>query len=323
MITLKDLANELKVSVSTVSKALSDSHEISKETKEKILNLAKERNYTPNNTAVNLRRKQTKTIGVVIPNIFNHFYTKILSGIESEARKKGYKTIISISNETFSSEEESLLYFSNGSVDGILLAPSEESEKLNKADHILELKNKEIPFVLFDRYFENFTTDKVTIDDFDAAKNAIIHFKESGRKNILVISMLKNLWIGKLRKEGALSIHKVQLIETESEVEMAKEIEKKLKTQKIDAILALDELSGIISLNAVRELKLKIPEEVSIISFSQGILSKYSYPKLSTINQNAQNIGIEALKLLINKIENKNLESVTKIIKSSLEINNT
>ena len=152
MITLKQLAQELKVSVSTVSKALSDSHEISAETKKKILALAKERNYIPNNTAVNLRRKQTKTVGVVIPNIFNHFYTKILHGIESEAKKSGYKTIITISNEKLQDEKESLEYFSNGSVDGILLAPSDETEKYKKIDHFLELRSKEIPFVFFETH---------------------------------------------------------------------------------------------------------------------------------------------------------------------------
>ncbi|MDY0779511.1 LacI family DNA-binding transcriptional regulator [Tenacibaculum sp. IB213877] len=323
MVTLKDLAKELNVSVSTVSKALSDSHEISKETKQKILTLAQEKQYTPNNIAINLRRKETKTLGVIIPNIFNHFYTKILYGIESEARKNGYKTIISISNETFIAEKEGLSYFSNGCVDGVLMAPSEESEMLNQTKHILELRKKEIPFVFFDRYFDGLDVDKVVIDDYDAAKNAIEYFTNSGKKNILVVSMLKNLWIGKLRREGALTAEGIDIIESESEEEIEFQLNRKLLTQNVDAILALDELSGIISLNLVRTLTFEVPKDVSIISFSQGILSEYSHPKLSTVNQHAQLIGANAVKLLLRRLKNRNPDPVTNVVKSTLEIHGT
>ena len=323
MVTLKDLANELNVSVSTISKALSDSHEISKETKHKIIELAKERNYTPNSTAVNLRLQKTKTIGVVIPNIFNHFYTKILSGIEAEAKKSGYRTIISITNEDYITEQESLLYFSNGSVDGILLAPSEGSERLHKTAHIEELNVKKIPFVLFDRYFENFEADKVIINDKYSASHAIDYFKTSGRHHILVVSMLKNLWIGKLRKLGAMTFSDIHIIECESEFELENQLQNYHKKHKIDAILALDELSGIIALNHVRSLNIDIPKDLSIISFSQGVLSQYSYPKLSTINQNATQIGITAFKHLIDKIKTKSVVSQTIIIETTLEISQT
>lgn len=305
MVTLKHLAKELKVSVSTVSKALSDSHEISKETKEKILALAKKLNYIPNNTAVNLRNRKTMTIGVVIPNIFNHFFTKILHGIESEGKKNGYKTIVSISNENLEAEKESLDYFTNGSVDGILLAPSDETEKTLETNHILELKEKGIPFVFFDRFIETLPCDKVIINDFESAKNLIEYFDKNGRKNIAVISSIKNLSTGKLRKDGVLSAGKnIHLLEFESEKGLEEEVEKFLKKNKIDAILCLDELSGVISLNVARKLNFNIPKDLAIISYNQGILSKYSYPRLSTINQHATQIGVESLKLLLKRMKN-------------------
>jgi LacI family transcriptional regulator len=321
MVTLKDLANELNVSVSTVSKALSDSHEISKETKQKILALAKKRNYTPNSIAINLKRKETKAIGVIIPNIFNHFYTKILSGIESEAKRNGYKTIVSISNEKIESEKEGLTYFSNGSVDGVLLALSEETEKSKEVDHILKLQNKNIPFVLFDRYFDSLQSDRVIIDDYNSAKNAIHFLKNSGRKKLLVVSLLKNLYIGSIRKDGALSTDEnIHLLELDSEDMFESELKKILKEKKIDAILALDELSGIISLNLTRTMGYSIPDDISIISFSQGILSKYSYPKLTTINQHADEIGKKSLQLLLKRLKNKDKQIEEQVIKTTLDL---
>jgi LacI family transcriptional regulator len=305
MVTLKHLAKELNVSVSTVSKALSDSHEISKETKEKILALSKKLNYIPNNTAVNLRNRKTMTIGVVIPNIFNHYFTKILHGIESEGKKNGYKTIVSISNESLEGEKQSLDYFTNGSVDGILLAPSDETEKSLSINHILELKEKKIPFVFFDRFIEDLPCDKVVINDFESAKNLIKYFVQNGRKNIAVISSIKNLSTGKLRKAGVLSMKKeVHLLEFESEKGLEVKVEKLLKKEKIDALLCLDELSGVISLNIARKLNLNIPKDVAIICYNQGILSRYSYPRLSTINQHATQVGVESFKLLLQRLEN-------------------
>ena len=325
MITLKDLAKELKVSISTVSKALSDSHEISKETKEKIVAFAKSKNYVPNTTAINLRSRKTNTIGVIIPNIFNHFYTKILSGVEKEAKKNGYKIVVAISNEKLESEKEGISFFSNGSVDGILLAPSDETEKSNNFKHILELQNRNIPFVFFDRYFEEIKADKVIINDFDSAKNTVQYFINSGRKNILLVSLLKNLRIGKFRKEGALSATKnlkVLEFDTENDLELA--VKKALKTKEFDAIFALDELSGIISLNLTRVLEFSIPKDVSIISFSQGVLSEYSYPKLSTINQHAESIGEKSLQLLLKRFNSKEGGGfVTEVITTNLEINQT
>lgn len=332
MITLKQLAKELEVSVSTVSKALSDSHEISKETKEKIQLLAKKHNYIPNNTAVNLRKRQTKTIGVVIPNIFNHFYTKILYGIESEAKKLGYKTIVCISNENLDSEKESIDYFSNGSVDGILMAPSTETEKLGETNHISELQDKKIPLVFFDRYINTIDCSKVVIDDFNAAREAIHYLVGKGRKKIAVVSSLEGLHIGVLRRDGAKSaLDEHQITDANAKfvsVAVSKEIEARVTTllsdkTAVDAILALDELSGIISLNVARKLGYSLPKELSLISFSQGILSKYSYPKLSTINQHAKKIGSQSLKMLVDQIGHTDVKTKTVTITSSLNSRET
>ncbi|WGH76052.1 LacI family DNA-binding transcriptional regulator [Tenacibaculum tangerinum] len=324
MVTLKQLAKELGVSISTVSKALNDSFEISEETKEKILALAKKYNYRPNNVAVNLRTRSTQTLGVIIPNIFNHFYTKILSGIEQEAKKNNYKIIISISNETLDSEREGISFFSNGSVDGILLAPSEETEKVNDYEHITDLHAKEIPFVLFDRYSDKVASDRVIINDFDSAKKTITYLTNLGKKNIVAVSLIKNLSVGRLRRKGVQEASSnVTILEFEDEKEFEEVFFQFLKTEKVDAIFALDELAGIIALNLARTLSLNIPKDVSIISFSQGILSEYSYPKLSTINQHAEEIGKKSVELILSRLKNKNKPTETKIINTALDLHQT
>ena len=324
MTTLKDLAKELEVSVSTVSKALSDSHEISIKTKKKIIELAKKRHYSPNNIAVNLRKRETKTLGVIIPNIFNHFYTKILSGIETKAREKGYKTIVSISNESLTPEKEGIDFFTTGSVDGVLLAPSEETEKLNVSDHFFKLKAKGIPFVLFDRYIDDLNVDKVIVNDYKSSKDTIQYYLDKGKKNILVVSLLKNLNIGKIRKKGATEgFSNISVLESENESNFESNLKQILNDSKVDAIFALDELSGIITLNLLRQKGFKIPKDVSIISFSQGVLSEYSYPKLSTINQHAKEIGSKAVELLLDRLKNKNKSVETKVINTTLEENQT
>ncbi len=325
MVTLKDLAQELKVSVSTVSKALSDSHEISRETKERVLELAKIRHYIPNNTAVNLRKRETKTIGVVIPNILNYFYTKILFGIELEAKKNGYKTIVSITNETLESEKEGLAFFSNGSVDGILLALSSETELQKDTKHIIEVKEKGIPLVMFDRYLEDGLTDidKVVVNDFKSTKNAIKAFKNKGRKHIVIVSLLGDLWIGKLRKDGALSEGDFTVVESTEESEIEAQLHTILKDKKVDAILALDELSGVIALNMVKKHQYKVPEDIALISFSQGLLSTYSYPKLTTINQHSEKIGKQSVKLLLKKLNKELSDTMIKTISTDIEIQQT
>lgn len=320
MVTLKQLAKELGVSVSTVSKALNDSFDIGQETKKRVLALAKEYNYTPNNVAVNLRSKSTKTIGVIIPNIFNHFYTKILSGIEAEAKKNGFKTLIYISNEKYETEVESITYFLNGSVDGILVAPSEETQKLGEIQHFENLKKRELPFVIFDRKIPDFKSDIVRINDTEVTQQTIQHFLSLGRRNIAVVSLLKSLSVGIERVEATKGFTDIILIEEEQEQAIEKRIKNILEDKKVNAILGLDEVSTIIALNLARKLGYNIPKDLSIIGFSQGVLSKYSYPKLSTINQHSVKIGKKSVELLLEKIKYKNIDYQEIIISADIEI---
>ena len=173
--TLKQIAKELDVSVSTVSKALNDSPEISEKTKTRIKEYAKLKNYKPNVIGLNLKNRKTKTIGVIIPNILNSFFAKVFSGIEKVADEKGYNVITCISNESLEKEINTLEMLSNGTIDGFILSVSEEAQKLQEYNHFKEIISEGTPIVMFDRIADEVECDKVVVDDFDSALNATQH----------------------------------------------------------------------------------------------------------------------------------------------------
>ena len=202
--TLKQIAKELNVSVSTVSKALNDSPEISEQTKVRIKEYAKLKNYKPNVIGLNLKNRKTKTIGVIIPNILNSFFAKVFSGIEKVADERGYNVIMCISNESLEKEAHTMEMLSNGTIDGFVLSISEEAQKLNDYSHFNSIINDGTPIVMFDRTTDEVECDKVIVDDFDSGQNATQHLIDLGCKNIALISSSNNLSVGKLRAEGYL-----------------------------------------------------------------------------------------------------------------------
>ncbi|MEP3379606.1 MAG: LacI family DNA-binding transcriptional regulator, partial [Maribacter dokdonensis] len=179
-ITLKDIARELDVSISTVSKALKNSKEISKETKDKIKAFAKFYNYRPNNIALSLKNKRTKNIGVVIPDIVHHFFTTVFRGIEKYANAMGYNVIVCISDESYDKEVINMEMLANGSIDGFILSLSAETQKKNDFTHLKELLDQGIPIVLFDRITSEIDCDKVILNDFEAAGDSVTHFVKAG-----------------------------------------------------------------------------------------------------------------------------------------------
>ena len=200
--TLKQIAKELGVSVSTVSKALNDSPEISEPTKVKIQEYAKLKNYKPNMIGLNLKNRSTRTIGVIIPNILNQFFAKVFTGIEKVADEKGYKVITCISNESLEKEINALEMLSNGTIDGFILSISEEAQKLQQYDHFKSIISEGTPIVMFDRIAEEVNCDKVVVDDFDSAIDATNHLIKTGCKKIALFSSIDNLSVGKLRAKG-------------------------------------------------------------------------------------------------------------------------
>ncbi|WP_409417482.1 LacI family DNA-binding transcriptional regulator [Flavobacterium sp. PS2] len=328
--TLKQIAKELNVSVSTVSKALNDSPEISEQTKIKIKEYAKLKNYKPNVIGLNLKNRKTKTIGVIIPNILNSFFAKVFSGIEKVADKKGYNVITCISNESLEKEIHTLEMLSNGTIDGFILSVSEEAQKLQEYNHFKEIINDGTPIVMFDRIAEGVECDKVVVDDFDSALNSTQHLINLGCKNIALISSVDNLSVGKLRADGYLKalndnnipVNENIILRTDSEEDMKSKIDA-IFDHKIDAIFALDENDSVAALRVSLKKGYKVPEDISIIGFADGILaSRRLSPSLTTISQHGIEIGEVAAKRLISRLEEKEGESSdyeTIVIKTKLK----
>ena len=187
-ITLKQIARELDVSISTVSKALRNSIEISEDTREKVQAFAKLYNYRPNNIALSLKNRKTKTIGVIIPEIVHHFFSKVIRGIEQVANKRGYNVIVGLSNESFDKEVINMQMLANGSIDGFILSISKETLLQQDYHHFKETISQGMPIVMFDRVVNEIECDKVIIDDLKGSKNAVSKLLSNGCKHVAIIT---------------------------------------------------------------------------------------------------------------------------------------
>ncbi|QWX83210.1 LacI family DNA-binding transcriptional regulator [Cellulophaga sp. HaHaR_3_176] len=311
-ITLKHIARELEVSISTVSKALKNSEEISRDTKEKIQAFAKLYNYKPNNIAISLKNKKTKNIGVIIPDIVHHFFTTVFRGIEKYANTKGYNVIVCVSDESFDKEVINMEILANGSVDGFIMSLSSDTQLNGDYNHLIELTEQGIPLVLFDRVTDKVACDKVLINDKDGAFRATKKLIEDGRKRIALVATEDYLSVSKNRADGyfqALKEHDLEIDESlilklpsMNSVE-GKEMEDFLHNQKVDAVLCVNEIYAIHGMRLAQKMGLKIPEDIAFIGFTDGILSKFSNPTLTSVAQHGDQMGEVAAKMLIEKIE--------------------
>ena len=310
-LTLKDIAAHFNVSISTISKALKDSYEIGEPLRLKIQDYAKEHNYRPNKLALNLRNNSTKTIGVVIPNILNYFFTQIFYGIEKVANEAGYTIISCISNDSYEKESQTVSFLNAGMVDGLIISLAKETQHLQSIDHIQELVNDNLPLVMIDRVSNEIACDKVIVDDFMAGFKATNHLLELGLRNIVVISKIDWSSVGKLRVQGYIKALKeagctvdnrlIVRVEEKDDIEILLKLV--LDYKKIDAIIALDEMTAVEVLQMLKGTKYRVPEDISLIGFTNGKLSKYVSPALTTINQHGSYIGETAATMLINRIE--------------------
>jgi LacI family transcriptional regulator len=321
--TLKQLSKELNVSVSTVSKALNNSPEISDKTIKRVKELAKLYGYKPNPVAVSLKRNKTNTIGILIPDILNHFFAKVLFGIEQEASKQGYKIITCLTNESLEKEKQYLEMLEYNKVDGIIAALSRETQVKEELDHYLNYTKASNALVLFDRVNENIKCDEVLVDDFEAGQKIFDYLEQQNRNNIAVISTIPHLSVSKARLQGVDSAAKSKnksfetlLIQQEENAEEL--ISNLLSTHKTDAVIALDEYAGVTAINMAKKNHLDIPKEIAIVGFTNGLLANNSYPKMSVIAQHAIDIGQKTVELLLKRIENKDADYIRYIQPTSL-----
>lgn len=316
-ITLKDIAKEFGVSTSTVSKALNDSHEISTETKERIKAYAAYYNYKPNSLALKLRNQRTYIIGVIIPQIVHHFFSTVIRGVEEYANSKGYNVMICLSNSTYEKEVKAIETLLEGSVDGILVSVSTGTQKEKNYEHLKKLLNQKFPLVMFDGIVDNLKCDKVIIDDEGGSFKATEYLINTGCKKIALITNPDFIKIGSLRTRGYLKAldkykltvddrHIVEIDEWEDIIEQVSVLFDDPENYP-DAVLAINgEIYASAAMQIAKDKGLQIPEDLSIITFTDGVISKYSSPPLTTLVQHGYEMGKQAVELLIHRIENKN-----------------
>ena len=193
-ITIKDIARALGLSTSTVSRALRDSYQISPETKKLVLDYAKKINYSPNPIALSLKEKRSRSIGVIVCEIANSFFSQAINGIESIAYDRGYNVIITQSHESYEREVNDLQFLASRSIDGLLVSVSSETKDFS---HLLELQNKGLPIVFFDRIVENIETHKVVVNNFKGSYDATAHLIKNGHRKIAHLTNSESLSITK------------------------------------------------------------------------------------------------------------------------------
>ncbi|WP_299124902.1 LacI family DNA-binding transcriptional regulator [uncultured Winogradskyella sp.] len=327
MTTLKELAALLNISVSTVSKALNDSHEISEKTRIRVKELAAKLNYKPNRIAQQLKTNKTKTIGVILPTVTNPFFAEVLHGIEMAATNNDYDIIVCLSNETMHKEERSLELLSNGSVDGFIMAVARESQVKMQTGHIRTILDNKIPVLMFDRVVNDINCDKVIVDDFKSVYETTEYLiKEENRKNILLVSNIEELSVGKLRTKGyskALQDHNLEanILRLDNALDVEQSIYDFLsKNNKIDAIISIDHVTGIVAINMAKKLGKEIPKDLSVIGFGYEHTQLLSSPKISIVHQKAHKIGEMSMKLLIDNINTEEHQLQTIVVPSELKL---
>ena len=310
-VTLKQIAKELDVSISTVSKSLRNSLEIGEETRLKVQAFAKFYHYKPNNIALSLKNRKTKTIGIIIPEIVHHFFSTVINGIEHIANENGYSVIICLSDDSFDKEVLNMEMLANGSIDGFIMSLSKETQQKKDFHHITEVINQGMPVVMFDRVTDDIQCDKVIIDDASAAFDAVQSLIDKGRKKIALVTTVDYVSVGKLRTDGytkallenGLPFDESLIIKIENVDNCEITIAKLLEEKAIDAVLAVNELFAVTTIKTAHKMGIKVPKDIAVIAFTDGIISKYSTPSITTVTQNGIEMGNIAAKILIDRLE--------------------
>ncbi len=327
-ITLKDLAKDLNLSASTISRALGNHPAISASTKKKVQKKADELGFVPNSIASSFRKKKTETIGVIVPRIDIHFHSLVISGIEEFAYNNGYNVTIFQSKDLFKREKEIVKILQNKMVDGIIVCLGIETKS---CDHFKKINKLGIPLVFYDRVPTDFDTNKIVINDFESAYLATEHLIKIGCKRIGHISGRQTTNIFKARLEGykaALKKHhlpvEASLILFTNNLSYEEGVlcaEKYLSiSEKPDGIFCANDYTAVSVIQVFRKAEIKIPQEVAIVGFSNYPISKIIEPHLTTINDRAFQMGEAATKLLIRQIEEKDDSIISETITLKTEL---
>ena len=326
--TLKDLAKELNLAASTISRALDDHPGISLETKEKVLKKAEELGFTRNSIASSFRKNKTLTIGVIVPRIDIHFHSLVISGIEEYAYKSGYNVTIFQSRDSIKRESKITKILQNKMSEGVIVCLGTET---NTYEHFEKLNRMKIPLVFYDRVPTGFEANKIIINDYESAFKATEHLIEVGCKRIAHIGGSQSTGIFKARFEGykaALDKHNFPI--EKSLVHFTKDLsyeEGALVAKKLlglksrpDGIFCSNDYTAVSAIQVIQKNMVKIPQEIAIVGFSNYPISKIIEPHLTTVNDRAFEMGMAAARLLIQQIEEEEDIIHTEIVTIKTEL---
>ncbi len=330
-VTIKDIARELGISPSTVSRAIKDHPDISPDTKKQVNELVEKLRYRPNAVALSLRSRKSHAIAVVVPEIVHHFFSSVISGIEEVAMEAGYNVMIFQSNEQYEREVQIAETLGSNLVDGVLVSISKESMKFG---HLKQIMEEGLPLVFFDRACEEIDADKVVVDDFNGAFHAVEHLIRTGCRRIAHFSAPQHLQIGYQRKRGYISaLESNKITPDERLMIQCDTLEEALRiTPQImridpapDAIFAVNDLTAAGVLQVLKQMRFRIPEEVSVIGFTDGLVARVTDPPLTSVSQHGSELGKRAMAMLlkrINILEDDN-PAMTEIIPADLMVRGT
>ena len=327
--SLKDLAQELGVSIATVSRALRSSPEIGQDMQMKVKELAKRRNYRPNPFAQSLRKEAPRVIGVVVPNLVTHYYAAVLDGIEDEARKAGYSVISANTHEDTDTEIRAIDNFISLHVEGIIACLSQNTTDYS---HFEEIANMGIPLVFFGRTCLTDRFSSVTANGDEAAFKATQHLIDTGSRRIAFIGGPNHLDMVKRRKHGYLEALRENRIPIDRNLVACEKIDYEwaLETttnllqqaERPDAILAFNDIITFAAFTAIKQQGLRIPEDVALIGFTDDVHAQYVTPRMSAIEDQSHLMGQTACQLLLKTI-NGDPKIYRKIVPQKLVIRDT
>lgn len=314
--TIHDIANELGVTASTVSRALQDHPRISDATKKEVVKMAAKLNYQPNSIAAALRKGKSNIIGVIIPMADRNFFASVIRGVEEIVNKSGYRVIISQSNDSPEQEKSNIKALLESQVDGILASYAKETTDF---DHYKEIVKRGVPLILFDRLhetLESLEVGSVVIDDYLGAYKATEHLIEQGCERIAHFSGPQHVSIYKERRRGyeeALKRHNLPIdedliVESNLKLEAGRRLGKELLTwdQLPDAVFSASDYGAVGAMEILKEHNIKIPDDIAMVGFSNESFTSFVDPGLTTIDQHGEKMGQFAAQLFLNQISEDN-----------------
>lgn len=319
--TIKDIAQEVGMSTSTVSRALSDSWDINPETRDKVLSVANRLNYKPNVIAQKLRNRCTKTIGVVVPELINSFFPKVIMGIQGVLNDNGYQLLITQSSESAEQEERNIHMLEDNMVDGFIISPTNDTSNSALYQEILD---SDIPIVFFNRANGEIAAPKVMAEDHKMAQEVVRHLYDVGCRNIAHISGPQGLHISELRMSGYLAGLEECGLERRDELIINGGVDEDLgyaatkelleSGREVDGIFVFSDSSAIGVISAIKDAGLAVPEDIAVVGFSDLKIASMVEPKLSTVRQSTFEMGVVAANLILEILNNEGLINVNQTV---------